>query len=287
MPRRALHLNPTEGFGAYLDAIDRYPVLDRDDECRLARRASAGDKSAADLLACCSLRHVVAIAVRLRGYGLPLSELVAEGNLGLLEALPRFDPERGLRLMTYARHFVRARMLGFVMRQWSLVGFGSGALANRLFFSMPRERARLSAEHGESSEVDDVLALRFGVSAERVRHVHTRRCTRDRSLSQPRPGTGETWLEALPGREPDAEVVVAQAEERELITGRIRGAMSGLDMRERLIAQRRLLDADPATLTELGRQLGVSRERVRQLEARVRDKLQASLLELSPAAAAA
>jgi RNA polymerase sigma-32 factor len=286
MQRRALHLDPTEGFGAYLDAIERYPMLDLEGERALARRARAGDKSAGDLLACCSLRHVVAIAVRLRGYGLPLSELVAEGNLGLLEALPRFDPDRGLRLMTYARHFVRARMLGFVMRQWSLVGFGSGALANRLFFSMPREAARLSAEHGEGPEVDEALAQRFGVSSERVRHAHARRSVRDRSLSQPLRATGEPWLEALPGGEPDAETVVAAKQERELLWGRLRGAMSGLDMRERLIAERRLIDADPATLTELGRQLGVSRERVRQLEVRVRDKLQASLLELAPAAAA-
>ena len=287
MQRRASSLDPTEGFGAYLDAIERYPTLDLDGECALSRRARAGDKSAADLLACCSLRHVVAIAVRLRGYGLPLSELVAEGNLGLLEALPRFDPDRGLRLMTYARHFVRARMLGFVMRQWSLVGFGSGALANRLFFSMPREAARLRAQHGESFDVDQALAQQFGVSPERVRYVHTCRATRDRSLSQPLRSTGEPWLEALPGGDPDVESVVAAKEERELLWVRLRGAMSGLDMRERLIAQRRLIDADPATLTELGRQLGVSRERVRQLEVRVRDKLQASLLELSPAAQAA
>lgn len=284
MPRRTLPIDPTEGFGAYLRAIERYPVLDRDEECELSRRAAAGDKAAADLLVCCSLRHVVTLAVRLRGYGLPLSELVAEGNLGLLEAVPRFDPHRGLRLMTYARHFVRARMLGFVMRHFSLVGFGSGALANRLFFSMPRESARLRAELGDSAEVESALAQRFGVSPERVRLVEHRRSTRDRSLSQTRRSTGEPWLEALPGGDPDVETITAERQERELVRGCIRGAMSGLTMRERLIAQRRLLDDDQATLTELGRQLGVSRERVRQLEARVRDKLQASLLELSIAA---
>lgn len=276
----------TDGLARYLDAIERYPVLDRAQERELSQRAAVGDKAAADLLVCCNLRHVVAIAIRLRGYGLPVIDLVAEGNVGLLEAVPRFDPSRGLRLMTYARYFVRARMLAFVMDQWSLVGIGRGALPNKLFFSMPRERARLQAEMGDTPEVDARLAQHFGATPERVRYVQVRRARRDRSLSQPCRISGVPPIESLPGPDADAESFVARAQTRELLWGRLRGAMSGLDSRERFIAQRRLLDGDPPTLTELGRQLGVSRERVRQLEARVRDKLQSSLSELAPAAAA-
>ncbi len=275
---------PSE-LAAYVDAVERYPVLSAARERELAVAARAGDRAAADTLACCTLRYVVRMGIGLRGYGVSLADMVAEGNLGLLEAIPRFDPDRGLRLWTYARHYVRPRMLAFVMRHWSIVGMGTGALANKLFFSMPRERARIRAVHGETVDADGELAQRFGTSRSRVVSMATRVEHRDRSLSLASPSTGAPRAETLSCHRPDAETLVADRQQDAQLRAHVDSAMSKLDDRERLIAQRRWLDGDAVSLTELGAQLGVSRERVRQLEARVRGKLQASLQKWHAAAA--
>ena len=276
----------TSELAAYVEAVERYPVLSAARERELAVAARDGDRAAADLLACCTLRYVVRMGTGLRGYGVSLADMVAEGNLGLLEAIPRFDPDRGLRLWTYARHYVRPRMLGFVMRHWSIVGLGSGALANRLFFSMPRERARIRAIHGDAVDADGELAQRFGTSRTRVVSMAARVERRDRSLSLASPVTGAPRAESLTCERPNAEMLVAERQHDAQLRAYVDSAMSQLDARERFIAQRRWLDGDCPSLTELGAQLGVSRERVRQLEARVRGKLQASLQKWHAAAAA-
>lgn len=274
---------PSE-LAAYVEAVERYPELSAARERELALAARAGSRRAADLLACCTLRQVVRTGLGLRGYGVSLADMVAEGNLGLLEAIPRFDPERGLRLWTYARHYVRSRMLKHVMRQWSVVGLGTGTLANKLFYSMPRERAQLRARYGENTDVDAELARRFGTSRARVVSMAARVEHRDRSLSVASPVTGVPRVEALSCERPTAEALVGTAQARDELRADVDSAMQKLDARERFIAQRRWLDGDRPSLTELGAQLGVSRERVRQLEARVKGKLQASLQQWHAAA---
>jgi RNA polymerase sigma-32 factor len=284
MSKQTSFPRPAE-LGAYLQAVERYPLLTAAAEHELALQAAAGDRAAADQLAHCSLRFVVRAAMRLRGYGVSLADLVADGNLGLLEAIPRFEPERGLRLWTFAQHYVRSRMLSYVMRHWSVVGLGTGTLANKLFFSLPRERARLRALHGEEFDAFGEIARRFGTSRRRVRAMTARVEQRDHSLSWPPAGRTAPAGEMLPCAWPDAESIVEHAQAEQHLRDRLDWAMSALDARERFIAQRRWLDGDQPTLTELGAQLGVSRERVRQLEARVRGKLRASLVGEHDAAA--
>jgi RNA polymerase sigma-32 factor len=276
-----------DSFRLYLEAIERYPVPTAAAERSLAQRFAAGDPSAGNRLVCANLRYVVPLARRLRGYGLPLPDLVAEGNLGLLEAARRFDPERGVALRTYARHFIRARMLAFVRRTWSVVGLDHGVLSHRLFFALPRERARLLARVGEPAEVTRSLAERFGIDEAELQAFETRIDRRDCSLSQPeRPGA-DPLVEQMPAAGPDAEAQALRRQSGERVRRRVAATLAELSDRERLIAELRFLGEGSTTLTDLGRRLGVSRERVRQLEARVRGKLQESLGDLEVAASAA
>jgi RNA polymerase sigma-32 factor len=277
---------PRDELAAYLRAVERHPELGRAEELALAHRARAGDVSAANGLACSSLRHVVGLARAMRGYGLSLSDLVAEGNLGLLEAVPRFDPDHGVRFWTFARFAVRSRMLAFVRCHWSVVSMAGGSINCRLFFSAPRERARLRALFGEGYDTTGALAERFGTSRAKVEALEARTELRDQSLSAPSRVDGAPLVEWLASAQPDAESTLAEAQDRQHLSCSVEGALSDLDDRERFIAKRRLLDEDRPTLSELGAQLGVSRERVRQLEARACGKLRQSLREqLAPAAA--
>src|SRR5262249_11815107 len=171
------------GFQKYLAAISRYPILTREQEIDLARRyRDDGDQVAAHALATANLRFVVKIAAGFRGYGLKLTDLVEEGNLGLLEAVKRFDPERGRRFMTYAAFWIRAYILAYVLKSWSMVGVGTGPLQSKLFFRLQRERARITAQIGGSENVERKLARKFGTSVDRIRDMQQRLDRRDSSL---------------------------------------------------------------------------------------------------------
>ena len=272
-------------FHNYLAAIERYPVLDRARENELARRYRAGDKAAGDLLVSASLRYVVKIAHGYRGYGLKLADLVSEGNLGLLKALSRYEPERGLRFMTYASYWVRAQILTFVLKHYSLVGIGTGPLQSKLFFRLQREKARILAEHGQDADATRILAERFGCSEERIRRMEQRIDHKDASLDACAYREGATTvLDTLASDEPDAEEEVGRRERIAVVRERIARAMARLDERERAIVRQRLLAEEGArtTLSDLGRSLGISRERVRQLEHRVKAKLRRQLADLGP-----
>ena len=266
-----------DGYRRLLREIHQYPVLDREAERELANRWRAnGDRAAADALVCSSLRYVVKLAGQYRGYGLRASDLVEEGMLGLLEAVRRFEPERGLRFMTYANYWIRAYMLAFVLKQWSIVGVGTGPLQSRLFFRLHRERARISGELGEGHEgIDGALAETLGTSEDRVREMTERMAGRDASLDAPafRDGTS-TALDALADGNAHVDERYAAAERDEQVRSRLRSIWGELDARERLIVEERLLPGeDGVTLADLGKRLGLSRERVRQLEERVKGKL--------------
>jgi len=278
-----------DSFRAYLARIQRYQPLDRETERRLAERwRRHGDVQAAHALVCANLRYVVKIAHGYRGYGLPIPDLVEEGNVGLLEAVKRFDPSRERRFMTYATYWIRALMLAHVLKQWSMVGIGTGPLQSKLFFRLARERARLSTAMGEIGDLDARLAEKFGTTPERVRDMAGRLEGKDHSLDAAAYREGATTvLDNLTDDEGGAEERCADAEVARLVRERVARAMTSLSPRERYIVDSRLLTDEALTLAAIGRKLGLSRERVRQLEERVKNKLGRVLSDIDDRSAAA
>jgi RNA polymerase sigma-32 factor len=271
------------GFQHYLSTVDRYAVLDRQRELSLSREYLDGNKRSGDFLVCCNLRYVVKIAIGYRGYGFKLSELVAEGNVGLLQAVRRFEPERGLRFMTYASYWVRAHVLSYILKHWSLVGVGTGPMQSKLFFRLHREKARLAARLGDGADLTAQLAQKFQTSEDRIRSMEQRIDRRDVSLDAKAYRDGSvTIMDTLCDGRVDQERDCATAEVVRIVRERVDQAMSSLDEREKMIVSRRLLGAEKETLAELGKELGLSRERVRQLEQRVKTKLRRTLADLAP-----
>jgi RNA polymerase sigma-32 factor len=237
------------------------------------------DRAAGDALARANLRHVVAVAMKYRRYGVPVSELIAEGNFGVVHALGKFEPERGIRFVTYAAHWVRAYILDHVIKSWSMVGGGSGPLRSRLFFRLRRERVRAVNLMGEGEAADRMVAERVGVTPDELRKMVHRLEARDVSLDV-------KVIDDSPVRLVDL-LPAPDDQERSLFEQQVGGSMqlavsravSELDPRERYIAEHRLM-ADPTeelSLAEIGRSLGVSRERARQLEARTKRKLRSRI----------
>lgn len=277
----------TDRVARYIAEANRAPELDREREVELAMRWKLhGDRAAADQLARAHLRYVVAIALKYRRYGVPLGELIAEGNYGLVHAMSKFEPERGIRFITYAAYWVRAHVLGHVLKSWSLVGNANGPLRSRLFFKLRRERIRVTNLLGEGEAADQALAARLGVSSTQLGSLLQRLDARDVSLDVKTYDDSNTRLvDTLVGTE-DQEHAFFTHQIESGMKSVVDQALRDLDARERFIAQRRLM-ADPAeelTLAEIGRELGVSRERARQLEARTKSKLRARITSLhSPA----
>jgi RNA polymerase sigma-32 factor len=290
----ARYISEEPGFQAYVDAVERMPRLEREDELELARRwREDGDRAAADALVEAHLHSVVKLAQKFRGYGIYLSDLVAEGNLGLLEAVRRFEPERGLRFLTYARYWVRAYMLAHVLKHWSIVDLGTTALQSKMFFKLQSEHARLIGELGdEDDSITRRLASRFDTSEDNVRVSLQRLRRRDASLdAQVAPDGGLTFLDLLEAEGLDQEEQTAANEMSGLVREAIGELWPSLDERERLILGQRLLREEPdeVTLADLGRELGVTRERVRQIEVGLKRKLRVRVerLMVPPSAAPA
>jgi RNA polymerase sigma-32 factor len=275
-----------KGLQTYFGRIARFPVLDRKTEQRLAKRARRGDKAARDRLVESHLRFVVKIASKYKGYGIRLADLIAEGNLGLLEAVRRFDVDRGLRFMTYAAYWIRAYVLAHVLRQWSLVGVGTGPLQSKMFFRLASTRNRLEAEEqGDGGAVQKRLAAHFGTTEERVQQMSGRLGGRDASLdAQLFTDAGTSMLDFLADDRADQEQSLSDSERDLRVRALIAGTIERLDPRERMIFEERLMAEDATTLAELGTRMGLSRERVRQLEERVKAKLRLALEPLAEAA---
>ena len=258
----------------------RTPALQREHELELTRRfRDSGDPRAADVLVRAHLRLVIAIAVKYRHYGIPVSELVAEGNCGLMTALHRFDPERGLRLGTYARHWVRAHVLACAIRSLNLLGERAGHLPPRLFFRLRRERARIAAVFGEGAAAHDALAERMNVTAEGLQQLLGALDCRGVSLDAPRAhDSAESVADALISAD-DPEERYFRSRRHDVATSAITVALAHLDSRERFLAEHRLMAgaAEAPSLADIARTWGVSRERVRQLEERAKQKLSRSL----------
>lgn len=269
----------------YIAQVQAYPQLTREEELELSTAwAERQDEAAADKLVRAHLRYVVAIALKYRRYGVPLSELIAEGNFGIIHALKKFQPERGNRFVTYAAYWIRAYVLNYVIRSWSLVGAGSGALRSKMFFKLRREKVRVQNLVGDGDEADELLAQRLGLPKEQVQSMLRRLESRDLSLdAKVFDDSATTVVDTLvaPGQDQEQSLDVSGTRTR--LRGAVREAVKELDERERFIVEKRLM-ADPEeelSLAELGRRLGVSRERARQLEARAKKKLRGRLEPVS------
>lgn len=277
-------LTPSRGsdrLSAYLTAVRALPRLGRDEELRLVERWQRdGDAGAREALLRSSLRATAAIALKYRRYGVPLDELIAEGNLAVVHALSKFDASRGIRFMTYAAFWVRAHVLNHVIGSFSLVGAGSGALRSKMFFKLRRERAKIQTLVGEGEHADELLARTIGLPPDKVQAMLRRLELRDVSLDlPPSDGARRTLGEDLAASNAGQDSILMDHELAERLRRAVAGAVSLLDQRERYIAERRLLAdrEDELSLVEVGRRFGVSRERARQLETRTKRKLREEL----------
>jgi RNA polymerase sigma-32 factor len=269
----------------YIQQVRAIPKLSREDEHELALRAREGDQDAADRLVEANLRYVIAIGLQYRRYGVKLGDLIAEGSVGLVTAVRKFDPHRGTRFVTYAGYWIRAFVLEAVVRSSTMIGAGSGPFRSKLFFRLRRERARLSNLIADPEELIATLAADFDTTPEKMTELLRRLDQREISLDAPAYNDSEaTLVEMLPGSAEPQDMVVARQRRQSGIELRLEDALSVLDDRERLIVEKRILSDDSASLASLGRELGVSRERARQLEARAKKKLAVELKDLAPAA---
>ena len=269
----------------YIQQVRAIPKLSREEEHKLALRAREGDQDASDRLVEANLRYVIAIGLQYRRYGVTLGDLIAEGSVGLVTAVRKFDPHRGTRFVTYAGYWIRAFVLEAVVRSSTMIGAGSGPFRSKLFFRLRRERARLSNLIADPEELIAALAAEFDASPEKMTELLRRLDQREISLDAPAyHDSDSTLVEMLPGAAEPQDLVVARRRRQSGIEMRLEGALSVLDDRERLIVEKRILSDDSASLASLGRELGVSRERARQLEARAKKKLAEELKDLAPAA---
>ncbi len=269
----------------YIERVRAIPKLSREDEYALAIRAQNGDQEASNKLVEANTRYVVAIALQYRRYGLRLGDLIAEGNVGLVTAIRKFDPGRGTRFVTYAGYWIRAFVLEAVVRSSTMVGPGSGPFRSKLFFRLRRERARLANLVSDPDELIEQMAKKFDTNPKRMRELLRRLDNREVSLDATVFRDSETtFVETLEGDAKPQDQVFEQAQRQSSLEIKLTKALEVLDERERLIVERRMLSDDTESLASLGRELGVSRERARQLEARAKKKLRAELQEFAPAA---
>src|ERR1700733_6898487 len=274
-------LSSDAGLSRYLSEIRKFPLLTPEDEFMFAKRLKEhGDAEAARQLVTSHLRLVAKIAMGYRGYGLPVSENVSEGNIGLMQAVKRFDPDKGFRLATYAMWWIRASIQEYVLRSWSMVKLGTTAAQKKLFFNLRKAKSNIGAiEEGDlTPDHTATLADQLGVSEREVTDMNRRLSGPDSSLNAPLRSESESeWQDWLADDTMDQETRMAEREELGDRHELLAGAMSGLTERERDIIQARRLQEEPATLEELSQKYGVSRERVRQIEVRAFEKLQKSM----------
>jgi RNA polymerase sigma-32 factor len=274
----------------YVSIAAQHPVLTREEELVLTRRwRESGDQKSADCLVRSHLRYVVAMALKYRHYGVATDELIAEGNAGVVQALRRFEPDSGNRFLTYATYWIRAYVLQCVLRSWSIVSGGSGALRSTKFFRLRRERRRLTNLLGDGERVAEVLAETLGTTTAQITRMVHRLDARDVSLDLATfVGSTTSLVETMAWSGADPEESVASDQANRQMSAVVHQALADLDHRERYIVDHRLM-ADRGhelTLAEIGHRFSVSRERVRQLEARAKGKLRIRIAEISQHAVA-
>ncbi len=275
---RALPIVNEGGLARYLAEIRKFPLLDPQEEYMLAKRwREHQDTEAAHQLVTSHLRLVAKIAMGYRGYGLPISEVIAEGNIGLMQAVKRFEPERGFRLATYAMWWIRASIQEYILRSWSLVKMGTTAAQKKLFFNLRRVKGQIEALEEGDLRPDQVktIATRLGVPEAEVVSMNRRLASPDSSLNAPVGGEAESeWQDWLADDTLDQETRLAESEELDERRTLLSTALEELTPRERDILEARRLRDDPVTLEDLSVKYDISRERVRQIEVRAFEKLQ-------------
>jgi len=269
------------GLSRYLDEIRKFPMLEPDEEYMLAKRwREHDDRDAAHRLVTSHLRLVSKIAMGYRGYGLPIGEVISEGNVGLMQAVKRFEPDKGFRLATYAMWWIRASIQEYILRTWSLVKMGTTASQKKLFFNLRKIKGQLKALEEGDLHPDNVkkISTRLGVPEEDVISMN-RRLSGDSSLNAPvrSDSEGGEWMDWLVDDSEDQETMLGKSQELERRRDFLKKAMKGLNEREKRIFTARRLSEDTITLKDLSTEFGVSRERIRQIEVRAFEKVQKSV----------
>ena len=275
-------MSPEGGLSRYLSEIRKFPMLPKDEEFMLAKRwQEHQDAEAAHKMVTSHLRLVAKIAMGYRGYGLPIGEVISEGNVGLMQAVKKFDPDKGFRLATYAMWWIRASIQEYILRSWSLVKMGTTAAQKKLFFNLRKAKSEIAALQEGDLRPDQVsqIATKLGVLDEEVISMNRRLSGGDASLNSPLRADSESeWQDWLVDEDtPSQESLVAEEQEKSIRMSLLEEAMTELTDRERHILTERRLKDEPTTLEELASQYGVSRERVRQIEVRAFEKLQKSM----------
>ncbi len=275
-------MSPDGGLSRYLTEIRKFPMLGKDEEFMLAKRwREHEDPTAAHRLVTSHLRLVAKIAMGYRGYGLPINEVISEGNVGLMQAVKKFEPDKGFRLATYAMWWIRASIQEYILRSWSLVKMGTTAAQKKLFFNLRKAKSEISALEEGDMHPDQVrqIATKLGVLDSEVISMNRRLAGPDASLNAPlRADSENEWQDWLEDKEAvSQETRLAEDEEKSIRMGLLEEAMTELTDRERHILSERRLKDDPTTLETLASEYGVSRERVRQIEVRAFEKLQKAM----------
>ena len=283
----SMTLSPEQGLSSYLSEIRRFPMLEKDEEFMLGKRwREHEDGGAAEKLVTSHLRLVAKIAMGYRGYGLPIAEVISEGNVGLMQAVKKFDPDKGFRLATYAMWWIRASIQEYILRSWSLVKMGTTAAQKKLFFNLRRMKSQMQALDEGDLKPDQVeaIATKLGVTNDEVMSMNGRLSGPDASLNAPLRGTeGEgqwqDWLSDDTAESQEDELV--ESDEFDTRMQLLQAAMGELNEREQHILQERRLSDEPKTLEDLAGHYGVSREHIRQIEVRAFEKLQKAMKSMA------
>jgi RNA polymerase sigma-32 factor len=285
MASLAISLSPEQGLSRYLSEIRKFPLLEKNEEFMLAQRwAQHQDAEAAERMVTSHLRLVAKIAMGYRGYGLPMGEVISEGNVGLMQAVKKFDPDKGFRLATYAMWWIRAAIQEYILRSWSLVKLGTTAAQKKLFFNLRRLKGEISALEEGDLRPENVaeISRRLGVTEEEVTSMNRRMASGgDASLNAPIGGMeGEAeWQDWIADDTPGQAERMAESDEFGARMSLLESAMGSLNERERHIITERRLKEEPTTLEDLSARYNVSRERIRQIEVRAFEKLQTAMRE--------
>ena len=282
-------ISPDGNLSRYLDQIRAFPMLEPNEEYMLAKAwKEKGDVAAAHQLVTSHLRLVAKIAMGYRGYGLPVADLISEGNLGMMHAVKKFEPEKGFRLATYAMWWIKAAIQEYILRSWSLVKIGTTAGQKKLFFNLRRIKGQIQAIDDGDLKPEQVtqIATQLNVTEDEVMSMNQRMAGNDRSLNVPLSRDGEgggEWQDWLQDDSPDQEATFADHEEYDARKNLMLGAMQGLNPREQRILAARRLSEPPLTLEDLATEFNISRERIRQIEVRAFEKLQKTVRDKAAA----
>ena len=270
------------GLSLYLAQIKKFPILDAEEEYMLAKNwKERGNLKSAHKLVTSHLRLVAKIAMGYRGYGLPVNELISEGNIGLMQAVKKFDPERGFRLATYAMWWIKAAIQEYVLRSWSLVKMGTTSAQKKLFFNLKKLKKQIAPNEDGDLKNEQVkeISKRLGVKSEEVVNMNRRMMGQEKSLNEPiKSDEKSEWQDWLPSEDLDQELFVSQKQELDEKKSLLHRSIKILNDREREIIEDRKLSNNPKTLEELSKKYKISRERIRQIETRAFEKLQKAML---------